>query len=259
LAAATFPGTNSGPGSTGNSKVQSFQFPLQVAKASNRIPRLRLYHGVAQLYSYSNVETIGYVITDYATRDIKDVEDDVSLYAGWSGYSDSDIAVSGIFFDTEDDLTSIEYMTSVTDYARDQGLDYTVFNPGTITAVAAYYEAADIIVNQEIAYSSWSDSTVTDIPEYKDASAILIHDFSTSADISSIVSLVVEDDIASFYATSDCCYNAIDSTLLDGIAPNLQSARNVSEVKTFGNGGEKHLGQRENFYIDSKLSLDRSI
>ncbi|OKL59732.1 hypothetical protein UA08_05044 [Talaromyces atroroseus] len=130
---------------------------------------LKLTHGtdsdyftaVAKLKPYFNLETIGYMITDYDTRAV-----------------------------------------------------------GYLFGYCA--EAADMIVTKEIAYSSWSDSTMTDIhEEYKGASAILIHNFSTSADVSSIVNSVVDDDIAALYATSDCCHNVNDPTLLDEIAADL--------------------------------------
>lgn len=167
--------------------------------------------------------------TTYTTQDISVVKANVSTYAGWKDYSGSSIAVDGIFFDEApyiDDPSNTTYMTSVASYARDQGLDYIVFNPGELTTVQAYYDAADLIVNEEIAYSSYSESSTVDtIPtEYRDQSAIIMHDTPSSADISSLVNTVVSAGIAAFYATEDCCYNAIDTTMLDNIASALESA-----------------------------------
>ena len=75
-------------------------------------------------------------------------------------------------------------MSNVASYARGLGLDYIVFNPGTLTTAAAYYAAADLIVNEEIYYSSYSESSTVDtIPsEYRGQSAIILHDTPSSAD-----------------------------------------------------------------------------
>lgn len=180
---------------------------------------------IDKLNSYDNVVTIGYVHTLYTDASISTLESNVSTYAGWSDYTEGNITVAGIFFDeapSTSDSSYTEYMSTAASYAKSKGLDYVIFNPGTPTTVAAYYDDASLIVNQEIDYSSWSDSTVTDIAsEYRDASAVLIHDFSSSGDISSIVSTVVSDGIAAFYATEDCCYNAVTTSLLSDIASDL--------------------------------------
>ena len=53
---------------------------------------------IRKLNSYLNVQTIGYVRTGYATRNISDVISEVNTYAGW--YSKSpELAMHGIFFD----------------------------------------------------------------------------------------------------------------------------------------------------------------
>lgn len=175
------------------------------------------------------MQTIGYVHTTYATQDISVVETNVSTYAGWKDYTASNIAVDGIFFDEApyaDNSTYTEYMSSVASYARGLGLDYIVFNPGTLTTATAYYDAADLIVNAELYYSSYSESgTVDPIPsQYRSQSAIILHDTPSSADISSVVSTMVSADIGAFYATEDCCYNAITTSLLDSISSSLESA-----------------------------------
>jgi Spherulation-specific family 4 len=53
---------------------------------------------IQQLNAYQNVNTLGYVRTGYATRDIKTVVSEVSTYAGWASKS-GDLAMHGIFFD----------------------------------------------------------------------------------------------------------------------------------------------------------------
>jgi Spherulation-specific family 4 len=53
---------------------------------------------IQQLNAYQNVNTLGYVRTGYATRDITTVVSEVSTYAGWASKS-GDLAMHGIFFD----------------------------------------------------------------------------------------------------------------------------------------------------------------
>lgn len=53
---------------------------------------------VEKLNTYPNVQTIGYVRTGYASRNISDVVAEVSTYAGWASNS-SALAMHGIFFD----------------------------------------------------------------------------------------------------------------------------------------------------------------
>ena len=175
------------------------------------------------------MKTIGYVHTSYATQTIKAIEANVSTYAGWAKYTASNIAVDGIFFDeapSADNSTYEDYMSSVASYARGLGLNYIVFNPGQLTTAAAYYKDADLIINAETYYSLYSEaSTVDVIPSaYRGQAAIILHDTPSSANISSVVSTMVRDNIGAFYATEDCCYNAISSSLLDSISSTLESA-----------------------------------
>jgi hypothetical protein len=53
---------------------------------------------VRRLNSYPNIETVGYVRTGYATRNLTDVTQEVSVYSGWHNKS-SALAMHGIFFD----------------------------------------------------------------------------------------------------------------------------------------------------------------
>ncbi|EED17159.1 cell surface spherulin 4-like protein, putative [Talaromyces stipitatus ATCC 10500] len=184
---------------------------------------------INKLNSYPNVQTLGYVHTSYASQSVSKVESNVSVYAGWASYSESNIAVKGIFFDeapNNDDPTSTDYMSNAASYARGLGLDCIIFNPGALTTATAYYDAADLIVNEEIAYSSYSKSSTVDVipSQYRNQSAIILHDTPSGADISSLVSTIVGAGIAAFYATEDCCYNSITTSLLDSISSSLENA-----------------------------------
>ena len=64
---------NSGPGTTG--------YPSDP----------NIITGVAKLNSYSNVNTVGYVDTAHASKDVADVNAEVDTYASWAGYAAADI------------------------------------------------------------------------------------------------------------------------------------------------------------------------
>ena len=79
------------------------------------VPDEQYYSAIQKLNSYSNVQTVGYVRTGYATRDIDTVIEEVKTYAGWSSNSSS-IAMSGIFFDEsphEYSDSAVEYMKNI--------------------------------------------------------------------------------------------------------------------------------------------------
>lgn len=157
------------------------------------------------------------------------VESEVEVYAGWAEYAGSNIAVHGIFFDeapNDNNLTKEAYMSGVASYSRSLGLNYIVFNPGALTTVAAYYDAADLIVDSEIAYSSYSESGAVDVipTQYRGQAAVILHDTPSTAGIPSLVSTMINAGIGAFYATEDCCYLSIAASMLDAIASSLESA-----------------------------------
>jgi Spherulation-specific family 4 len=90
-------------------------------------PNNDFYGQIVKLNSYSNVKTIGYVHTSYATRDINAVLADVSTYAGWAANSSS-IAVNGIFFDEGPDqytVATAEYVSTINQAVKNS----TAFSP----------------------------------------------------------------------------------------------------------------------------------
>ena len=73
---------------------------------------------IKRLNTLSNVQAIGYVDTDYASRDREAVLKDIAIYAGWNK---SDIAISGIFFDrtpSEDVNDARAYLKNVSATVR---------------------------------------------------------------------------------------------------------------------------------------------
>lgn len=70
---------NSGPG---DSEYPDDEYTVQIKK----------------LNAYANVQTVGYVRTDYGKRPIDDVLGDVDKYASWT-WKTPELAMHGIFFD----------------------------------------------------------------------------------------------------------------------------------------------------------------
>ncbi|KAH8697944.1 Spherulation-specific family 4-domain-containing protein [Talaromyces proteolyticus] len=181
---------------------------------------------LAKLNTYSNVQTIGYVHTSYMAQTTDAIAANVSRYAGWSNYSDSNIAVKGIFFDeatNTQNSAAYAYMSTIASNARDQGLDFVIFNPGTVVTAPEFFEAADLIVVEEVAYSTYQAGTIQSVPEqYRNQSAIILHDTPSGTNLTSVVSGMESDTLGAFYATADCCYQSV--TILGSVASALAAS-----------------------------------
>jgi hypothetical protein len=76
---------------------------------------------IQRLNAYPNIQTVGYVPTAYATRNITSVLQDVSTYSGWASYATSpatttSLALHGIFFDevvSEYSAEAVDYMKTI--------------------------------------------------------------------------------------------------------------------------------------------------
>ena len=70
---------------------------------------------ITQLSTYPNAQLLGYVRTGYATRNLSDVLDEISVYAGWSAQSSS-LTMHGIFLDEaphEFSEAAVQFMRTV--------------------------------------------------------------------------------------------------------------------------------------------------
>jgi hypothetical protein len=84
--------------------------------------------GIAGLVD-AGIRVIGYVATGYAARADTAVRADIDRWKSWYP------AVTGIFFDEQSSKAGDEgYYRSLSQYAKSQGLGFTVGNPGTDTA-----------------------------------------------------------------------------------------------------------------------------
>ncbi|KAJ5759422.1 Spherulation-specific family 4 [Penicillium odoratum] len=185
-------------------------------------PEAAYIAGIAQLNSYDNVVVLGYIPTEYATRDISDVESDISTYSGWAAYTEKNIAVSGIFFDEAprtDDTSLISYMTEVADNARSHSLNTVVFNPGTKLeegAVNGYFDAADLIVEFENSYETWITAVPADefssVEDYS-KDAVLLYSVPSSANYESVIAEVKKMGLGAAYLTNTDDYKSADTIL----------------------------------------------
>ena len=94
--------------------------------------------GVQKLQS-AGIVVIGYVFTSYGSKNSTDIKTEIDTYKSWYG-------VTGIFFDEMAYVPGFEnYYSSLSQYAKSQGLKLTVGNPGQDT-IPSYIGTVDNIV-----------------------------------------------------------------------------------------------------------------
>ncbi len=111
----------------------------------------------------NGIKVIGYVYTGYGNRDIDDVKTNID---SWLEYY-KDLGIEGIFFDeVSDEKEDLDYYKELSEYAKSNGMDFVVLNPGTTTD-KAYFDAniADVIVSYENPYRSWRDNLPSTLNE----------------------------------------------------------------------------------------------
>ncbi|OJJ45020.1 hypothetical protein ASPZODRAFT_70711 [Penicilliopsis zonata CBS 506.65] len=136
---------------------------------------------IERLNSYDNVQTVGYVRTRYATRNITVVEEEVGVYARWADNSSS-LAMDGIFFDEVPSTYSAAaetYLNTIDAKVRAaDGLNgnMVIHNPGTIPS-SEFSTTANVTVVAEISYSKYLDtkSELAAMPSDRSKYAYLLH------------------------------------------------------------------------------------
>ena len=196
---------------------------------------------IAKLNSYKNVQTLGYVDTQYAQRAYGAVTNDVAVYASWASYKGANISIAGIFFDdvnnTAGSTAVYTYMRNASAYARAKmpssssssssaGVTRVVFNPGAL-APTSLFGLCDTMVEFEGAYAGYgNESTLSTIPgAYRGQSAIIVYDTPATAmaNVKSLVHTMAVEKIGAVYFSADCCYNAFSLTLLMALAAAVQA------------------------------------
>jgi len=187
--------------------------------APNSYPPTYYANAIAQLNSYSNVMTLGYVSTNYTNRAYSLVQQDIATYANWANYTPMNISMAGIFFDEATSSTTtaaLRYMRNAANYAYAQvpsDITPVVFNPGQVSPTQ-YFQMADTLVEFEGYYSAYNNqTTINTFPSgYKPQSAIIVHSSTaTTAQLSSLVHNIIVNQIGGVYFTTDCCYNSLSS------------------------------------------------
>lgn len=195
-------------------------------------PSIDYINAVAQLNSYKNVKTIGYVDTAYTAKPIANVTAEINLYAGWSKYTAKNISVSGIFFDDgqyDGSASSLSYLSSISTtaykaFSKPNGK--IVYNPGT-TLSASYFQYVDTIVEFEGALSAFNGPTTiaTFQPNQHPKDAVIVHDAKPpTSRIQSFITNNKNANIGFVFMTSDCCYNALNGTLISALAAQIGSS-----------------------------------
>jgi hypothetical protein len=101
--------------------------------------------GIARLTA-AGIKVIGYVATGYASKTAATVEADIDR---WKTFYPGQL--SGIFFDEQSDKAGdVAHYRELSQYAKSQGLSFTVGNPGTDTA-ESYIGALDTMLIYESA------------------------------------------------------------------------------------------------------------
>ncbi|KAJ5083121.1 Spherulation-specific family 4 [Penicillium angulare] len=212
-------------------------------------PESSYIDGVSQLNSYSNVEVIGYVHTEYATRDISVIESEISTYSGWSSYKELNITLSGIFFDeapSSNDSTLVSYMQQVSTTAKSNNLNTVVFNPGTKVEDEAYFDAADLIVEFENSYSTWLSSIpandFTNTAGYSKG-AVILYSAPLTSDYETILQEVDQMGLGAAYLTNTDDYTNANS--VTKVAAALKSAltETSSSLSSSSALSPGHIGQ----------------
>lgn len=186
--------------------------------------------GIAKLNSYQNVQTLGYVDTNYTLRAFTDVTADISVYAHWSSYTEANISIAGIFFDDVNNTAAsavYTYMHNASAYANStvpSDITPVVFNTGTL-APPQLFSYCDTVVEFENPFSNYkNDTTIGTIPsEYRGQSAIIVYNTPTTANVKSLVHTMALNGVEAVYFGADRYYNTTDATLLMQLAAAVQA------------------------------------
>lgn len=227
-----YPGTSASAWSSVFSAVAAHpkvQFQIVVnpnsGPGAGPLPDSNYIPAIAKLNAYPNVKTLGYVDTSYTNRAYSAVIADINTYANWSSYKHANISMAGIFLDDVTDSTSKaahQYMRNVSSYAYAKvpsKVTPVIFNPGAIID-DTYFGYCDTMIEYEGSFSGYANqTTINKIPAaYRKQTAIVIYNTTATANVKSLIHTMSVNKIEAVYFTSDCCYNAVNGTLLNQVA-----------------------------------------
>ncbi|CAG8973527.1 hypothetical protein HYALB_00002853 [Hymenoscyphus albidus] len=188
----------------------------------NVIPDINYLTQLEILNSHRNVQTLGYVPTHWATRDMALVQEEIDCYASWANYTDANIQVSGIFLDEAPSSPSPEnlsYMSNVTAYAKSllsPGKDKITFNPG-VSVDATFYDIADEIIIFENTWANFQQAAIRPVPpEQQQKSIYLIHNFTAGSRLQDdLISNLTDQHVAGAYVTTQDGYTSMSRLWAD--------------------------------------------
>jgi hypothetical protein len=193
----------------------NLQFQIVIAPNLNSTyPDENYQAGLTSLNSFTNVQTLGYVYTSWAGRNISTVEADINTYAGWTALPGADIGVSGIFFDeapSEFTSETSSYMKSITSFARKALGRRTqiTFNPG-VPVDASFYEIADTVNIFEDGWDAFNLTTL-DVVDWDilAKSTYLVHSFTGDEELQAdLISNLTDSNVGGMLITTQPDYSA---------------------------------------------------
>ncbi|KAI3329968.1 Spherulation-specific family 4-domain-containing protein [Ustulina deusta] len=147
--------------------------------------------GVSQLNAQANVQTIGYMRTDYGASPAAELQANITNWAGWG---DAGVGVEGIFFDeASGESSAFDSLASAVTYARTAfgaRQMVAVCNFGVAVLDTAVYDVCDVVVVFESAlndanYPVYNGTTTiaANTPDagYVAQAAVIVNDFTGSA------------------------------------------------------------------------------
>ena len=179
--------------------------------------------GISKMNSYPNVHTVGYVLTGHGSRPIDAVNADVDVYAKWSTFNGSNIALGGIYFDeVSSDSKDFGFYQAVASHARSampSSGTRVVFNPG-YRAPTQLFSYCDTMVEFEDSLANYqSEGILAQIPQgSRGQSAVQIYDTPPDTDVGSLISEMAQGGLGAVFFGQDCCYKEWNPQLLDAMA-----------------------------------------
>ena len=197
----------------------TLQFQIVISPhLANIYPDANYVLGLSSLNLFPNVQTLGYIYTSWATRNISEVEEEVDAYAAWPNFLGGDIAVDGIFFDetpTAYTNDTSSYLNSITSYARTAlgpNKVHIAFNPG-LPVNKAFYDIADTINIFENTFAAFNLTTL-DILDWDllGRSTYAIHSFNGDEDDHvDLIRNLSDSNVGGFLVTTDEGYTRLSS------------------------------------------------
>ncbi|RDL41762.1 Uncharacterized protein BP5553_01741 [Venustampulla echinocandica] len=203
------------------SAVQYPDVNFQIVVAPNLvnvIPDQNYIENLQALNNLTNVRTLGYVPTNWATRDMATVEQEIDCYAAWANYTEANIRVSGIFFDEAPSAANsdnLSYMGNVTSYARTAlgpGTDHMTFNPGVFVD-PAWYKIADEIIIFENTWAAFNWSKLNELSwDLMNQSVFLVYNFTGSTkDQKDLVRNLTDSNVGGSFITTQDGYTSLST------------------------------------------------